>query len=95
MTKSYQLDISLSLRHLKPFFDNVLLDHGGLPHVLPPAVHLNIFPCSACKFIISHFYSLSFLIRGLLRALGVLAWYCGLLDFRDSLSPRTFLVVGL
>ena len=42
MTQGYQLDHSLSLRFrlLKPFFDNVLLEHGGLPHVLPLAVHL-------------------------------------------------------
>ena len=40
MNQDYQLDHSLSLRHLKPFFDNVLLDHCGLPHVLTLAVHL-------------------------------------------------------
>ena len=27
--------------YLKPFFDNVFLEHGGLPHVLPLAVHLD------------------------------------------------------
>ena len=26
--------------YLKPFFDIVLLEHSGLPHVLPLAVHL-------------------------------------------------------
>ena len=26
---------------LKTFFDNVLLELGGLPHVLPSAVHLD------------------------------------------------------
>ena len=26
--------------YLKPFFDNVLLEHGGLPQVLPLAFHL-------------------------------------------------------
>ena len=40
MTQDYQMDHSLSLRLLKPFFDNVLLEHGELPHVLPLAVHL-------------------------------------------------------
>ena len=28
--------------YLKPFFDIVLLEHGGLPHVLPLAVHLGL-----------------------------------------------------
>ena len=37
----YQLD-SLSFRLLKPFFDNVLLEHVGLPHVLPLAAHLAV-----------------------------------------------------
>ena len=31
---------SLSLRPLQPFFDNVLLEQGGLLHILPLAVHL-------------------------------------------------------
>ena len=39
MTQGYQLH-SLSGRLLKHFFDNVLLELGGLPHVLPLAVHL-------------------------------------------------------
>ena len=41
----FGLDYSLSLRLFKPFFVNVLLEHGGggLPHVLPFAVHLNYF----------------------------------------------------
>ena len=38
----YQLN-SLSLRLFKPFFDNVLLEHGGLPNVLPLPVHLDFF----------------------------------------------------
>ena len=29
-------------------FDNVLLEHGGLPHVLPLAVHLRLF-CLTCR----------------------------------------------
>ena len=41
----YKLDHSLSLRLLKPFFDNVLLEHVSLPHVLPLAVHL-VFLCA-------------------------------------------------
>ena len=28
--------------YLKPFFDNVLLPHGGLPNVLPLSVHLDL-----------------------------------------------------
>ena len=39
MTQGYQLDHVLSLRFLKPFFDNVLFEHGGPPHVCPLAVH--------------------------------------------------------
>ena len=38
MTQGYQLTHSLSL--LKPLFDIVLVEHGGLPNVLPPALHL-------------------------------------------------------
>ena len=37
----YQLNCSLSLRFLKPFFDNILLELGGLPYVLPLTVHLD------------------------------------------------------
>ena len=40
MTQGYQLDHSLSQRLLKHFIDNVLLEHVGLIHVLPLAVHL-------------------------------------------------------
>ena len=32
-------------RLLKPFFDNILIKHGELPHVLPLAFHL-IFLCA-------------------------------------------------
>ena len=39
MTQGYLL----SLRLLKPFLDNVLLEHAGLPHVLPLAVHQIFF----------------------------------------------------
>ena len=31
-------------RPFKSVFDNVLLEHGGLPHVLPLAVHLIFLP---------------------------------------------------
>ena len=41
MTQGYQLDHLLSLRVLKPFCDNVVLEYGGLPHVLPLNVHLD------------------------------------------------------
>ena len=40
MTQGYQLDHSLSQRLLKHFFDNVLLEHIGLVHVLPLAIFL-------------------------------------------------------
>ena len=52
----------------KNVFDNVLLEHGGLPHVLPLAVHLIFLPEQVEGVILSHFYSLSFLVRGLLHA---------------------------
>ena len=42
MTQSYQLDQSLSLRLFKSVLDNVLLEHGGLPCVLPFSVHLDL-----------------------------------------------------
>ena len=35
MIQEYQLDHLLSLNVVKPFSDNVLIKHGGLPHVLP------------------------------------------------------------
>ena len=35
MTQGYQLDHSISLRLLKHFFDNDLLEYCGLPLVLP------------------------------------------------------------
>ena len=35
------LDKLLSLRLLKPFFDNILLEHAGLPNVLPLALQLD------------------------------------------------------
>ena len=37
------MDHLVSLRLFKPFFDNVVLEHGGLPHVLSLAVHLDFF----------------------------------------------------
>ena len=49
-------------------FDKVLLEHGGLPHVLPLAVHLIFLPEQVEGVILSHFYSLSFFVRGLLHA---------------------------
>ena len=42
MTQGYQQNHSLSLKLFKPFFDNDLLKHGRLPHVLPLAVHLDL-----------------------------------------------------
>ena len=38
MTQGYPLDQLLSLRLLKPLCDNVLLEHGGLAHVIPLTV---------------------------------------------------------
>ena len=42
MIQGYQMDQSLSLRLIKSVLDNVLLEHGGLPCVLPFAVHLDL-----------------------------------------------------
>ena len=55
--------------YLKPFFDNVFLEHGGLPHILPLAYNLDFFELSAEVegLIQSQFYSLSFFIRGFLQ----------------------------
>ena len=41
MTQGYQLDLSLQLRLFRCVFDNVILEHGELPCVLPLAVHLD------------------------------------------------------
>ena len=62
------LDHLIPLRPFKSGFDNVPLEHGGLPHVLPLAVHLIFLPEQVEGVIQSHFYSLSFLVRGLLHA---------------------------
>ena len=50
------------------WFDDVLLEHGGLPHVLPLAVHLFFCAEQVEGVILSHFYSLGFIIRDLLHA---------------------------
>ena len=42
MTQGYQLEHLISCGLLKPFFDNVLLGHGGLANVFPLAVHLDL-----------------------------------------------------
>ena len=55
MHSGYQLDHLLSLRLLKPFFDNVLLEHGGLPQVLPLAVHLDFSDNPEAKFPFPYF----------------------------------------
>ena len=49
MTQGYQLDHLLSPNLLKPFYDNVLLKYGGLPYVLPLAVHLDFFYAEQVK----------------------------------------------
>ena len=61
MTQNYHLDHLLSLRLLKSFFDNVLLEHVGLPHVLPFVVYLDAEQVEGVNM--SHFYFLSFFIR--------------------------------
>ena len=67
-TWGFYLNHLIPLRPFKSVFDNVLLEHGGLPHVLPLAVHLIFLPEQVEEVILSHFYSLSFLVRGLLHA---------------------------
>ena len=67
-TWGFYLNHLIPLRPFKSVFDNVLLEHGGLPHVLPLAVHLIFLPEQVEGVILSHFYSLSFLVRGLLHA---------------------------
>ena len=42
MIQDYQLDHSLSLRLYKSVFDNVLLEHVALLHVLPLAVRARL-----------------------------------------------------
>ena len=42
-TWGFYLNHLIPLRPFKSVFDNVLLEHGGLPHVLPLAVHLIFF----------------------------------------------------
>jgi len=64
-TWGFYLNHLIPLRPFKSVFDNVLLEHGGLPHVLPLAVHLIFLPEQVEGVILSHFYSLSFLVRGL------------------------------
>ena len=64
VTQCYQLDPSLSIRLLKHFFEKVFLEHGGLPHVLHLAVHLNCTE-EIEGVILSHFYTLSLFKLGL------------------------------
>ena len=42
LEQGYHLYHSLSLRLSKTIFDNVLLNHGGLPHVLTLSVYLDL-----------------------------------------------------
>ena len=42
MIQGYQLDQTLSLRLIKSVPDNFILEHSGLPCVLPFAVHLDL-----------------------------------------------------
>ena len=57
MTQGYHLDLSLSQRVLKHFFDDALLEHVGLISVLPLAVHLFFGAKLIEGVILSHFYS--------------------------------------
>ena len=66
MTQGYQLDHSLSKRLSKHFFDNVLPEHVGL---IMFSLLLSTCAEQVERVILSHFYSLSFLVRGLLHAL--------------------------
>ena len=49
--------------------DVVLTEHGGLPHVLPLAVHLGFFVCGQVEgTVLRCSYSLSFVVGPLLHA---------------------------
>ena len=45
MTQGYHLDQSLPPRLSKSVFNNVLFEHGGLPHALSLTVHLDFSEC--------------------------------------------------
>ena len=49
-------------------FDDVLLEHGGLPHVLPLAVHLNFLVGQVEGTFLRCSYSLNFVVGPLLHA---------------------------
>ena len=49
-------------------FDDVLLEHGGLPHVLSLAVHLNLLAGQVEGTSLRCSYSLSFVVGPLLHA---------------------------
>ena len=66
--RGFSLNHVLLLRLFKSILDIVLLEHGGLPHVLHLAVHLILLPEQVEGVILSHFYALSFLVRGFLHA---------------------------
>ena len=48
-TWGFYLNHLIPLRPFKSVFDNVLLEHGGLPHVLPLSVHQSIEFCVKCS----------------------------------------------
>ena len=58
-TWGFYLNHLIPLRPIKSVFNNVLLEHGRLPHVLPLAVHLILLPEQVEVVILSHYYSLS------------------------------------
>ena len=62
-TGGFYLNHIIPLRPFKSVLDNVLIKHGGLPHVLPLAVHLIFLAEQVEGIILSHFYSLSFLLE--------------------------------
>ena len=51
----------------KSKIDDVLTEHCGLLHVLPLAVHLNIFYRQVGETIVKHSYSLTIVVRPLLH----------------------------
>ena len=67
--------MTLDLDHLLSL-DNVLLEHGGLPHILPLAVHLDFFAEQVEVVLLSHFFSLSFFLESsfMPKSLGVVGW---------------------
>ena len=58
-------------------FNDVLLEHGGLPHVLPLAVHLKLLAGQVEGTILTHSLPLSFFCGIPPSCLKVIRWWVG------------------